>query len=186
VVLKVAEGWPRALKSRRDEQEHGQTDECHPSSPDVVAFEAIPSIVGKGEAQYPSAELGVINPFMEAHAEVYGGTYFREDHAYVGFVRDAADNLRELRALVPDPGYFIAYCAPFSIALQRYVSTASPVDPVLRAHGIHVLGSGLDPTGGGVEVRVAKITADTDSLLHQRYGDIVGAVDEGELQTIAG
>jgi hypothetical protein len=117
---------------------------------------------------------------MDAHASVYGGTFFRDDHGYVGFVADAPKHLAELRALTSDPGFFIAYCAPFSIAQQRTVSDAVPHDAVLQAHGVEVIGSGLDEAHGRVEVQVTKITKDTVSLLHQRYGDIIGQVDPGD------
>jgi hypothetical protein len=163
---------------------------CRPSPPDVVAFSAIPSSAGTGTSfqKFPPAALIPLNPFMDAHASVYGGTFFRADHGYVGFVADAPTHLAELRALTPDPDFFIAYCAPFSIAQQRTVSDAVPHDAVLQAHGVEVIGSGLDEAHGRVEVQVTKITKETVSLLHQRYGDIIGQVDqqEGGTQGIAG
>ena len=150
---------------------------CTPHPPDVIAFSQVPKTAGR--TSYPIPEMIPINSFMDAHASVYGGTYFANDHGYIGFTSDAATHLAQLRALVPQPGFFVAYCAPYSIAVQRSVVDAIPHDQVLRAHGLQVLGSGLDAQTGGVTVQLQTRTGSAETLLHERYGDIIGAVNYG-------
>lgn len=157
---------------------------CTPKPPDVIPFSEARTY-SAGISNPPMLDLAPINGFMDAHDTVYGIPFYHDGHGYVGFTRDPQTHLAELRALVPEPDFWRAYCAPYDIATIRRVSDAIPKDTELKAHGLQVLSAGLDPLGGGVSVQLASRTADAEAILHQRYGEIIGTIGYGIPQGIA-
>jgi hypothetical protein len=117
-----------------------------------------------------------LNSYLYSHA---GGTAeplaSSDGHLYMGFTRDAAQNLAELRRAVPDPQLVRSYCAEYSYGTIKATMQQIRRDPDL---GAKIMGMG----GGGVDDRIDLAfdvaTPQTIARVRQRYGAILGQVGQ--------
>jgi len=141
-----------------------------PSGNEIVPLDRLRSELAREEGHDPRF-VGRVDDWGKARPDIYAGLVLSGDTIYVGFTRDAAEQLVNVRRAFAH-AKIKAFTARHTFAqLRTVVDRISEELPSLRDEGIVIWSVGVDPSRNTVAVAIPEDTANTVARrLEERYG----------------